>query len=46
MARPRTVAGVAADQGFDEDRSSRRQAVAALLERAREAAPTQAEAKS
>ncbi|MFE2100116.1 hypothetical protein [Streptomyces sp. PTD9-10] len=38
-----TVAAVAADQGFEEDRSSRRQVVAVLLERAGESAPTHAD---
>ncbi|MEU9480214.1 hypothetical protein [Streptomyces sp. NPDC048191] len=37
------LAAAAADQGFEEDRSSRRQVVAVVLERAREAGPTHAD---
>ncbi|OIK28104.1 hypothetical protein VT52_008235 [Streptomyces malaysiense] len=38
-----TVAAAAADRGFEEDRSARRQVVAVLLGRVREAAPTHAD---
>ncbi|MFF3511646.1 hypothetical protein [Streptomyces sp. NPDC002573] len=37
------VAAVAADRGFEEDRSGRRQVVAILLERVTDAAPTHAD---
>ncbi|POX51204.1 hypothetical protein [Streptomyces sp. Ru72] len=40
------VAAMAADRGFEEDRSGRRQVVAVLLERVRDVAPTHADVRS